>query len=114
MKCVTGRVCLGEPRQSGGIGRHATFRALCAYARGGSSPPFGTHEGASSPFLASRKGRIVGLVRRFAKPLSGLLPTVGSNPTPSATEPDEWRHQAQVTMGNDLGFSLCISVFEAF
>ena len=29
----------------------------------------------------------MGTLRRFAKPLSGLLPTVGSNPTPSAFEP---------------------------
>ena len=65
------------PRQSGGIGRHATFRALCAYARGGSSPPFGT----------IRKGRIVGLVRRFAKPLRRVSASVGSNPTPSANIP---------------------------
>ncbi len=61
-----GRLHCGDPRQSGGIGRHATFRALCAYARGGSSPPFGTY-----CLGAIRKGRIVGLVRRFAKPLSG-------------------------------------------
>ena len=33
------------------------------------------------------KGRIVGLVRRFAKPLSGVSRSVGSNPTPSAQEP---------------------------
>src|SRR5512146_2403281 len=74
-----GRLRRGDPRQSGGIGRHATFRALCAYARGGSSPPFGT-----VCLCVTRKGRIVGPVRRVAKPLSGLPPTVGSNPTPSA------------------------------
>ena len=57
----------------------------CARTRVGVRVPPLAPVGVHPPF--ARKGRIVGLVRRFAKPLSGLLPTVGSNPTPSATTP---------------------------
>jgi hypothetical protein len=42
--------------------------------------------GVRVPPLAPWKGRIVGLVRRFAKPLRVEMPFEGSNPSPSATE----------------------------
>jgi hypothetical protein len=42
--------------------------------------------GVRVPPLAPWKGRIVGLVRRFAKPLRVETSFEGSNPSPSATE----------------------------
>src|SRR5262249_27471629 len=61
-------------RQSGGIGRHATFRALCGSPAWGFESPLWHH------------GRVAqsGLVRRFAKPLRGENSFEGSNPSPSA------------------------------
>src|SRR5579885_1560263 len=42
------------------------------------------HQGRHSAAFFTGKGRIAGLVRRFAKPLRVLKPFEGSNPSPSA------------------------------
>ncbi len=56
--------------------------------------------GFDSPFSAPGKGRIVGLVRRFAKPLNGVSRSEGSNPSPSATKPLSEKQPL-------LGFFMC-------